>query len=295
MYVLHVSGVEIQSHTSCAYVCISNPPSAYVHMCMYCLYLYVSVFASVSYTIIFILIHTIHTHTYNIHTKQTYIQYTYRYKQIHTHRCMFLWYMIIHTHTDHTYTYNITYTYIQIHMDTCTYAHSSNRVGGGFCMRTAAPEDPKERRQPARSSWMGLDAGLLSVHRARWAYWGHHGPDLNPPDACARSGAPKRVWGGVPDGGEKRLGTCPGSPWVGPGVAGPGAGRFGTLWLLKSLSGPIPAIHSHTAEIWSSYIHIHTIHTHTYIKYRYNTDTCIFSEYMHIHTDTYICTWNSHM
>ena len=82
-------------------MCISTPQDAYLCICMYCMYLYVSILPQI----------TIHTDMYS----------TYQYAQIHTID-------MIHTiHTD-THIYIPILSYIQIHTDTHRYIQIHTRV-----------------------------------------------------------------------------------------------------------------------------------------------------------------------
>jgi hypothetical protein len=143
---------------------------------------------------------------------------------------------------------------------------------------------------------MGLDAGLLSVHSARWAYWGHHGPDLNPPDACARSGAPKRVWGG-PRWRRKAVGHLPrvalSGAWGSPAQEQVVLGRCGCS--SPCLGQYLQYIHilpryDHHTYTYIQYIHIHTLSTDTIQIHAFLENTCT---YIQIHTyahEILICT-----
>ena len=95
IYVLHVCRGKIHTHTESAYVCIFLPPCAYVSMCMYCMYVYVSQNTVFADTHRYIQIHTIHT--------------------IHAHTCK----MKIHSHT---FTYGHMYVYdciIDVYVSIC--------------------------------------------------------------------------------------------------------------------------------------------------------------------------------
>ena len=121
----------------------------------------------------------------------------------------------IHIHTIHTHTY----TYIHIHTDTYRYIQIHTHM---HPLKTGLDGGFPAGQRPLATRWRGAippdHLGCCSrrdhsMHMAHGRPIGGTRDSLCPPPTrAARSGAPKRVRGWVPDGGVKWSGTCPGSP-----------------------------------------------------------------------------------